>query len=238
MTVAAALCAILIIAQALSRFRKQKKLYAVEPFWAMILKLAIISAVIVFALYLLSKNKGIPIVLITVGIIIFVYQWYTSRTVPGRHLYAMGGNEKAAIFSGVDTNKVMFFAYTNMGFLVAVASLVCLARFNSAAPSAGTGYELDAIGSCFIGGASAYGGVGTVGGTVIGAVFMGVLNNGMSILGIDANWQRVVKGAALLIAVYLDVQAKRRRGGSVKGIFGTAPRPKKEEVTQEAKQKS
>ena len=225
MAIAVALCVALILAQSVSRFRKQKKLYAVEPFWAMIVKLAIICAVIIAAFRLLSLNKGIPMVLITLGVIIFVYQWYTSKTVPGRHLYAMGGNEKAAIFSGIDTNKVMFFAYTNMGFLVAIASLVCLARFNSAAPSAGTGYELDAIGACFIGGASAYGGVGTVSGTVIGAVFMGVLNNGMSILGIDANWQRVVKGAALLIAVYLDVQAKKKRGDATKGIFGTN-RPK------------
>ena len=226
MLTAVAICIVMIIAQSLSRLRKQKKLYTVEPVWAMIVKVAIICAVIIAAFWLLSQNKGIPIVLITLGAIIFVYQWYTSKAVPGRHLYAMGGNEKAAIFSGIDTNKVMFFAYTNMGFLVAVASLVCMARFNSAAPSAGTGYELDAIGACFIGGASAYGGVGTVGGTVIGAVFMGVLNNGMSILGIDANWQRVVKGAALLIAVYLDVQAKKKRGDSTKGIFGTN-RPKK-----------
>ena len=220
MAIAVALCAVIVVTQVLTRIRKVKKNYTVESAGAMVIKLAIICAVIIYVLYLLSQNKGLPIVLITVGIIILAYQFYTSKTVPGRHLYAMGGNEKAAIFSGVNTNKVMFFAYTNMGFLVAVASLVCLARFNSAAPTAGTGYELDAIGACFIGGASAYGGAGTIGGTVIGAVFMGVLNNGMSILGIDANWQRVVKGAALLIAVFLDVQAKRKRGASLKGIFG------------------
>ena len=225
MAVAIGICVVFIASQVISRIRKQRKLYAVEPLWAMIVKLAVISAVIIAAFWLLGLNKGIPIVLITLGVIVFVYQWYTSKTVSGRHLYAMGGNEKAAIFSGVNTNKVMFLAYTNMGFLVAVASLVCIARFNSAAPTAGTGYELDAIGACFIGGASAYGGVGTVGGTVIGAVFMGVLNNGMSILGIDANWQRAVKGAALLVAVFLDVQARRKRGGSTKGIFGTG-RPK------------
>ena len=220
MAVAVGICVVFIASQIISRIRKLRKLYAVEPLWAMILKVAIICAVIIAAFWLLGLNKGIPIVLITLGVIVFIYQWYTSKTVPGRHLYAMGGNEKAAIFSGVNTNKVMFLAYTNMGFLVAVASLVCIARFNSAAPTAGTGYELDAIGACFIGGASAYGGVGTVGGTVIGAVFMGVLNNGMSILGIDANWQRAVKGIALLVAVFLDVQARRKRGASTKGIFG------------------
>ena len=220
MAVAAAICVVLIATQSTTRLRKQRKLYAVEPFVAMVVKLVIICAVIIAVFWLLSQNKGIPIVLITLGVIIFVYQWYTSKTVPGRHLYAMGGNEKAAVFSGVNTNKVMFLAYTNMGFLVAVASLVCLARFNSAAPSAGTGYELDAIGACFIGGASAYGGVGTVGGSVIGAVFMGVLNNGMSILGIDANWQRAVKGSVLLIAVLIDVQSRKKRGRSTKGLFG------------------
>jgi putative multiple sugar transport system permease protein len=176
-------------------------------------------AVIFAAFYLFARNKGIPVVIITLAIIVFAYYWYTSKTVSGRHLYAMGGNEKAAIFSGVNTNKVMFLAYTNMGFLVAVASLVCIARFNSAAPSAGNMYELDAIGACFIGGASAYGGVGTVGGSVIGAVFMGVLNNGMSILGIDANWQRAVKGIVLLVAVLVDISTQKKRGA--KGVpFG------------------
>ncbi|MCL1896106.1 MAG: sugar ABC transporter permease [Clostridiales bacterium] len=232
MAVAAAVCVVLVVAQATTRIRKQRKLYAVESFVAMIVKLVVICAVIIAVFWLLSQNKGIPIVLITLGVIIFVYQWYTSKSVPGRHLYAMGGNEKAAIFSGVNTNKVMFFAYTNMGFLVAVASLVCLARFNSAAPSAGTGYELDAIGACFIGGASAYGGVGTVGGSVIGAVFMGVLNNGMSILGIDANWQRAVKGIVLLVAVLIDVQSRKKRGKSTKGIFGLG-RPKDAAQTEE-----
>ena len=104
----------------------------------------------------------------------------------------------------------MFFAYTNMAFLAAVAALVVTARFNSAAPSAGNSYELDAIGACFIGGASAYGGTGTVGGAVIGAVFMGVINNGMSILGVDSNWQKAVKGLVLLAAVIFDVVSKRR----------------------------
>ena len=107
----------------------------------------------------------------------------------------------------------MFFAYTNMGFLSAVAALVCIARFNSAAPTAGTNYEMDAISSCFIGGASAYGGTGTVSGAVIGAVFMGVLNNGMSILGVDANWQRAVKGLVLLLAVLFDVMSKKKKSG-------------------------
>ena len=110
----------------------------------------------------------------------------------------------------MNTNKVLFTAYVNMAFLSAVAALVCVARFNSAAPTAGTSYEMDAIGSCFIGGASAYGGTGTVAGAIIGAIFMGVLNNGMSIMGVDANWQKAVKGLVLLAAVAFDVMSKKK----------------------------
>ena len=160
--------------------------------------------------YLLGNYKGFPVVLILIAIVVLVYAYFTNNTVPGRYLYAMGGNEKATRLSGVNTKKMMFFAYTNMGFLCAVAALVCIARFNSSAPSLGDGYELDAIGACFIGGASAYGGTGTVGGSVIGAIFMGVLNNGMSILGIDANWQKAVKGFVLVAAVAFDVISKRK----------------------------
>jgi putative multiple sugar transport system permease protein len=127
---------------------------------------------------------------------------------------------------------MMFFAYTNMGFLVAIASLVCVARFNSAAPSAGNMYELDAIGACFIGGASAYGGVGTVSGSVIGAIFMGVLNNGMSLLGIDENWKRAVKGVVLLLAVLADVASQKKRGGTGGGIFGTFRKKEKAEKAE------
>ena len=218
--VAIAISLFFVITQLVTRARKQMKGYPVASLPATILKLAIIVAVIILAFYLFGQNKGIPVVLFTLAIVVIVYHYYTSKTVSGRHLYAMGGNEKATIFSGINTNKVMFFAYTNMGFLVAVASLVCIARFNSAAPSAGNGYELDAIGACFIGGASAYGGTGTVGGAAIGAIFMGVLNNGMSILGIDANWQKAVKGVVLLIAVLADVTSQKNRKGHVKTVLG------------------
>ena len=173
-------------------------------------KLAIVVFALVGSGLLLAHNKGIPVILILLTVIVLFYAFVANKTVTGRRLYALGGNEKAAKLSGVNTNRLLFLAYVNMGFLSAVAALVCVARFNSAAPTAGNGYELDAIGACFIGGASAYGGVGTVGGAVIGAVFMGVLNNGMSILGIDANWQRTVKGLVLLLAVVIDVLSKKR----------------------------
>jgi putative multiple sugar transport system permease protein len=142
---------------------------------------------------------------------VLAYAYFTSKTVPGRYLYAIGGNEKAAKMSGVNTNKMLFFAYANMGFLAGLTALMCVARYNSAAPSAGNNYELDAIASCFLGGASAYGGTGTVSGAVIGAIFMGVLNQGMSIVGIDANWQRAVKGLVLLAAVVFDIVSKQKK---------------------------
>jgi putative multiple sugar transport system permease protein len=205
------LCAVFVVQTIRDRVRKIKKEYAVDPFGVTICKMVLMCAVILAVSGLLSQNKGIPVALIWVAAVVGIYGYFTSRTVPGRYLYALGGNEKAAKMSGIDTNKMYFFAYANMGFLAAVAALMCVARFDSAAPSAGTNYELDAIGSCFIGGASAYGGTGTVSGAVVGAIFMGVLNQGMSILGVDANWQRAVKGIVLLAAVVFDVTSKNRK---------------------------
>lgn len=207
--VGAVLCAVYVVQQLAERNKKARKNYELAPAGMLWGRLVLICAVAMALSFLLGKNKGIPVVLILLGVIVLVYSYYTQNTVPGRYLYAMGGNEKAAKLSGINTNRTLFFAYTNMGFLSAVAALVCIARFNSAAPSAGTNYELDAIGACYIGGASAYGGTGTIGGAVIGAIFMGVLNNGMSILGIDSNWQRAVKGLVLLAAVVFDVLSKK-----------------------------
>ncbi|MFA6938175.1 MAG: multiple monosaccharide ABC transporter permease [Treponema sp.] len=211
MIIAAICCAILIITQILKRGSKKKKGYDVEPVGLFVSRLALFTVVILAVAAMLGQDKGLPVILIIVAVIVAIYAYYTKNTVSGRYLYALGGNAKAAQLSGVNTDKVMFFAYTNMGFLSAVAALVCVARFNSAAPTAGNSYEMDAIGSCFIGGASAYGGTGTVGGAVIGAIFMGVLNNGMSILGIDSNWQKAVKGLVLLLAVLFDVVSKKRK---------------------------
>jgi putative multiple sugar transport system permease protein len=207
----AIICAAMLGWKIYTWMRKKSMGYDVENAVFMGSKLAAISAVILAVSYLLGKDKGIPVVLILLAVVVFIYSYYTQNTVAGRHLYAMGGNEKAAMLSGIDTNRTLFFAYVNMGILSAVAALVCVSRFNSAAPSAGNNYELDAIGACFIGGASAYGGVGMVGGVVIGAIFMGVLNNGMSILGVDQNWQRTVKGIVLLAAVIFDVVQKKRK---------------------------
>ena len=200
-----------VILEIISRRNKIKKNYTVQSRGSFIAKLVVLSIVIFIIGQFLARDRGLPVVLILLGVIIAVYSYFTQNTVPGRYLYAIGGNEKAARLSGVNTKNVMFFAYTNMGFIAAVAALVTIARLNSAQPTAGQNYEMDAIASCFIGGASAYGGTGTVGGAVVGAIFMGVLNNGMSILGVDMNWQRAVKGLVLLAAVIFDVTSKRKK---------------------------
>lgn len=201
---------VFVVLEIILRNNKIKKNYTVSSTGSFVAKLVFLSIVIMILGQFLARDRGLPVVLILLGVIIAAYSYFTQNTVPGRYLYAIGGNAKAAKLSGVNTDNVMFFAYTNMGFISAVAALVTIARLNSAQPTAGQNYEMDAIGSCFIGGASAYGGTGTVTGAVVGAIFMGVLNNGMSILGIDMNWQRAVKGIVLLAAVIFDVLSKKR----------------------------
>ena len=200
-----------IILEIVSRRKKIKNNYTVSSKSSFIAKLVLLSVVIIILGQFLARDRGLPVVLILLGVIVAAYSYFTQNTVPGRYLYAIGGNAKAAKLSGVNTDNVMFFAYTNMGFISAVAALVTIARLNSAQPTAGQSYEMDAIASCFIGGASAYGGTGTVSGAVVGAIFMGVLNNGMSILGVDMNWQRAVKGLVLLGAVIFDIVSKKKK---------------------------
>lgn len=202
---------LLIVVTVKNRMDKAKKQYEQESIVGESVRVAVIIAAVMAISYKLSQYKGLPMILILLAVIVAVYAYYTSKTVNGRYYYAVGGNEKAAKLSGINTNLVYFKAYLNMAFLSSIAALVCVARFNSAAPTAGTNYEMDAIASCFIGGASAYGGVGTIPGVVVGAIFMGVLNNGMSIMGIDANWQKAVKGIVLLAAVIFDVVSKRKQ---------------------------
>jgi putative multiple sugar transport system permease protein len=199
-----------IISQALGYARRKSKGYDVESLLSFVIKAAVIAAAAIALFYTLGRYRGVPTVLVTLGVILLVYSFLTSNTVIGRHLYALGGNEKAARLSGVKTKFLMFLAYTNMSFLAGVAGLVFAARLNSASPQAGQGFEMDAIAACFIGGASAYGGIGTIGGTLIGALIMGVLNNGMSIRGLDSNLQQVIKGSVLFIAVAFDVVSKQR----------------------------
>lgn len=202
-------CALYLAVTLRNRSIRKGKGYATEGLVPLLARAAVIIAVILFVSVKMAQYKGIPSALIWVVLVVAVYAYITSKTTMGRYLYAVGGNEKATKLSGIDTRKVYFFAYANMGFLAALAGVMTIARMASAQPTYGESYEMDAISSCFIGGASAYGGVGTVPGVIIGAVLMGVINLGMSVMGIDQNFQKVVKGGVLLAAVIFDVVSKR-----------------------------
>jgi putative multiple sugar transport system permease protein len=181
-----------------------------EPKAFFIVKNLVFVAMIAAFSYLLASYKGLPNVLIVMLLLMLVYDFVTSRTTLGRRIYALGGNEKAARLSGIKTERLTFYTFINMGVLAALAGLIFAARLNTATPKAGLGFELDVIAACFIGGASASGGVGKVLGAVIGAFIMGVMNNGMSIMGIGIDYQQVIKGLVLLAAVCIDVYNKNK----------------------------
>lgn len=192
------------------RINKRKYNFEVTSLPLFIFQVLIISSVIMVFFYWLSRYKGMPTVLVLIGILIIAYTFVTQNMVFGRYIYAMGGNQTAARLSGIDTKKVLFWVYLNMGVLATITGIVFSARLNAASPVAGQNMELDAIGACFIGGASASGGVGTIIGALVGALVMGVLNNGMSIIGVGIEWQAVIKGMVLLAAVAFDVYSKSR----------------------------
>lgn len=177
-----------------------------------IIRTVIISVLVIWYCNKLMLYKGIPVMLIWVFAVVFIYSFITSKTAFGRYFYAVGGNEKATKLSGIDTRKVYFAAYMSMSFLAGLSGLLMAARIASINSDTGTSFEMEAIGSCFISGASAYGGSGTVAGICIGALFLGVINQGMSIIGLDNNWQYIVKGSVLLIAVIVDVVSNHKKG--------------------------
>ena len=203
-------CVLFVISSARRRIVRRKNDYENQSFLFFFLRMVGICAVIMLIAFWLAAYKGLPIIFIIIAVLVFAYSFYTTRTVPGRHIYAVGGNEKAAKLSGINTNRVLFAGYVNIGVLSAVAGIAFTSRLNAASPVAGQSFELDAIAACFIGGASAYGGVGTIIGAIIGALVMGVLNNGMSIMGAGTDIQQIVKGLVLLGAVAFDVSSKKR----------------------------
>ena len=182
------------------------------PAWQLIVKDAVIIGIVCFFFWKLANYNGIPVVLVLMAVLVGIYHFITTNTVAGRQVYAMGGNAKAARLSGINTKKVFFWVYANMGLLAAVAGIVLSARNQSATPKAGDSFEMDAIASCYIGGAATSGGVGTIIGAVVGAFIMGILNNGMSLAGYDTNIQKIVKGMVLLGAVTVDLVSKRKKG--------------------------
>lgn len=184
--------------------------FEVPALWIFGLKLAALVVVLNLFTYVLATYHGIPNILVILFFLIVIYSFVMNRMIAGRHIYALGGNEKAAKLSGVKTKKVTFWVFVNMGALAALSGLIFAARLNSATPKAGTNFELDAIAACFIGGASATGGIGTVYGAIIGGLVMGVMNNGMSLIGLGVDWQQGIKGLVLLLAVAFDIYNKSK----------------------------
>ncbi|MBO5129173.1 MAG: sugar ABC transporter permease [Oscillospiraceae bacterium] len=209
--VAAIAVAALILNEVKAVATAKKHDLPVAPIWQLIAKNGVIGFIICYFFYKLACYNGIPVVLILMVALVAIYHFITTKTVAGRQIYAMGGNAKAARLSGINTKKVFFWVYANMGFLAAVAGIVLSARNSSATPKAGDGFEMDAIASCYIGGAATSGGIGTIIGAVVGAFIMGILNNGMSLAGYDTNAQKIVKGMVLLGAVTLDLVSKRKK---------------------------
>ncbi len=192
------------------RQSKKHKGYVVSNNGVFFAKLVVILAVIaVFSLWL-ALYEGFPILLIILMVLIMAYSFYANKTVSGRYLYAMGGNAKAAVLSGINTKKALFSTFVNMGVLAALGGIVFTSRLQSATPTAGEGFEMDAIAACYIGGAAVMGGSGTVAGAVVGALVMGVINNGLSIMGVGSDITQVVKGFVLLAAVVFDIVSKKR----------------------------
>jgi len=202
---------VITVVQEIRNRRAQLKYdFEVSPLPLFIAKLVGIVAVINVFTYVLAQYKGIPFILIILFALVVVYSFVMKKTVMGRHTYAIGGNEKAAKLSGIKTKRVTFWVFVNMGALAALSGLIYAARLNAATPKAGTNFELDAIAACFIGGASASGGIGTVLGAIIGGLVMGVMNNGMSLIGLGIDWQQGIKGLVLLLAVGFDIYNKNK----------------------------
>ena len=211
--IVAGIATVLVIMAELKSINTKKKYgFSTNPLWQVIIKEAVILMIVWFFFYKLSRYNGIPFVLVIMGVLVGLYHFITSKTVAGRQIYALGGNAKAAKLSGINTEKVFFWVYTNMGILSAIAGIVLSARNASATPKAGDGFEMDAIASCYIGGAATSGGIGTIIGAVVGAFIMGILNNGMSLYGWSTDIQKIVKGAVLLGAVTVDLLSKRKKG--------------------------
>ncbi|PYE86723.1 multiple monosaccharide ABC transporter permease [Phyllobacterium leguminum] len=210
MLIGIALVGCVVWSSARNRIKREQNGYDSEPFALFAAKNIIMGGIALWLCYLLATYKGLPNVLIVMAVLIGLFAFVTKHTIIGRRIYAMGGNEKAAKLSGIRTDRLTFLTFVNMGVLAALAGLIIASRLTTATPKAGLGAELDVIAAVFVGGASAMGGVGQVLGAVIGAAIMGVMNNGMSIMGINVDWQQVIKGLVLLFAVVFDVYNKNK----------------------------
>lgn len=193
-----------------ARGRDEKFGITPEPMAMFVARNVVVAAALMFVGYKLATFRGLPNVVVVLGLLTVLYAFFTENTTTGRRVYALGGNEKAAKLSGINTDRLVFLTFVNMGVLASLAGMIVAARLNSSTPKAGVGFELDVIAAVFIGGASMTGGSGKIIGVVVGALIMGVMNNGMSILGIGIDYQQVIKGLVLLAAVIFDVYNKNK----------------------------
>ncbi len=210
MVVGVLVAILLIFADIRTRRNQEKYGFEVTPFYFFVAKQVLITFAVMGFCFLMASYKGIPNLLVIMFPLVAMYSFLTNQTVIGRRIYALGGNEKAARLSGVNTQRLLFLTFVNMGVLAALAGMVVASRLNSSTPNAGEGFELDVIAACFIGGASASGDIGTIIGAVVGAFFVGVMNNGMSLLGVGIDWQQAIKGFVLLAAVLFDLYNKNK----------------------------
>ena len=205
----------IVISTILRRVRAQRSELVVESLGLMVARLVVLAVLLGLATYWIALSAlGLPYVLVIVGVVVIAYAWVMGNTVFGRHIYAVGGNLAAAKLSGINTRKVNFWLFVNMGWLCGLAAVVVTSRAGAAVAAAGNNYELDAIAACFIGGAAVTGGIGRVPGAIIGALIMGVLNMGLSIMGVDPSWQSIIKGLVLIAAVAFDMINKARTKGA------------------------
>ena len=193
-----------------NRMSRRSKGYELEPMYMTVLKCVLECGVIILVTTKLALDGGFPTVLLWVVGIVVIYGFITAKTTIGRHFYVVGGNIEAARLSGVNTRRIMFLAYLNMAVLTSIASMSVIGRFKNSYAAVGTNFEMDAISACVVGGVSASGGAGTVLGMVIGATLIGVINLGMSLVSLDMNYQRIIKGFVLLAAVVFDILTKKR----------------------------
>ena len=205
------IAAALVFGQWRTREKRKNNLFEVESMNAFTLKAVMTAVVMIGVTYIFASYQGYPVILVILGVIVVAYAFLTNKTVAGRQIYATGGNRKAAELSGIKTKKITFWVFVNMGAMAALAGLILAARLNAATPQAGTSMELDAMAAVYFGGASTSGGIGTIVGTIVGGLVMGVLNNGMSILGVGVDWQQAIKGLILLLAVVLDIYNKKKK---------------------------
>jgi putative multiple sugar transport system permease protein len=201
--------AVVIFINFKSRATKVKKGYQADPLWFVILKSCLIVAIIMFLTVEFALDGGLPVVVVWILAVLIIYGIITEKTTIGRHFMTVGGNAEASRLSGINNKRIMFVAYLNMAILTVIASLIVTTRTGAANAFAGQEFELDAIAACIVGGVSAYGGAGTIVGMVVGATLIGVINQGMSLVGVDQDWIKIVKGLVLLGAVVFDIMSKK-----------------------------